>query len=622
VTRIVGVDTETHLIAPGRLAPKLVCVTLYDGDTRQIYTREQGLEPMRALLSDPTVGLVAHNAVFDFLVLHRAYPSLRPLIWGAFANDRVCCTLVAEKLRRIAAGTLRFCPKIKRAPMFRLSDLVFYHLGERVTGKTGDDVWRLRFAELDGLEVSKWPREARDYAIEDAVYVWRVFHKIAAYPGFPLPTFGDQMRAAWALGLMAAWGLRTDPVEVAKLENKLRENVSKWVPRLQEAGLLRANGTKNDGAIRSRVLDVLGSDCPRTPKGKPSSANATLLASGDDALTSLAALNREQKLLTGFVPILWQATEHPFSPRWNVLVASGRTSCGAKDNPGNLQNQPREGGVRRCWVPREGWVYAAADYAVAELAALAEVLLTLYGKSAMADALIAGRKLHLHTGAAILGWSYERMVATYADKTHPDHAQAKRGRQFAKIANFGLGGGLGVSAFSAYARASGIDLTIEQANKIKGVWLSLYPEMRRYFAQVSLTVSYADVAVSHPITGFVRGDLSYCVLANHYFQHLVSAGAKRALWQVAREAYGIEPSALTGTRPVSFVHDEIIIEVRESEASDAAKRLSSVMVAAMQTVIQRVPITAEAALMRRWYKDAQPVYDQNGGLMPWQPTNG
>ena len=42
------------------------------------------------------------------------------------------------------------------------------------------------------------------------------------------------------------------------------------------------------------------------------------------------------------------------------------------------------------------------------------------------------------------------------------------------------------------------------------------------------------------------------------------------------------------------------------------------MVKTMQEYIPDVPIEAEPALMRRWYKDAAPVYDDSGKLLVWE----
>jgi DNA polymerase I-like protein with 3'-5' exonuclease and polymerase domains len=67
------------------------------------------------------------------------------------------------------------------------------------------------------------------------------------------------------------------------------------------------------------------------------------------------------------------------------------------------------------------------------------------------------------------------------------------------------------------------------------------------------------------------------------------------------------------------VHDEIIAEVPEDRAHEAAHRIAEVMVETMNLYTPDVPARAEPALMRRWYKAADPVY-VDGRLVPWEPS--
>ena len=89
-----------------------------------------------------------------------------------------------------------------------------------------------------------------------------------------------------------------------------------------------------------------------------------------------------------------------------------------------------------------------------------------------------------------------------------------------------------------------------------------------------------------------------------------------------------KPMMTIGCRPVLFIHDEIGMEVPFDEknpkgASDAAHRLSAVMVAAMKFYVRDVPVKAEPVLVRRWYKGAKAVYGtgpMEGILLPCKPV--
>jgi DNA polymerase-1 len=94
---------------------------------------------------------------------------------------------------------------------------------------------------------------------------------------------------------------------------------------------------------------------------------------------------------------------------------------------------------------------------------------------------------------------------------------------------------------------------------------------------------------------------------------------------VTRECYAVPESPLYGSRPVLFIHDEIILEIPYAEGEEGAERLhaaamrqAEVMIAAMQPLFPTVPITASPALMERWSKSADAAYDDLGRLIPYE----
>ena len=49
-------------------------------------------------------------------------------------------------------------------------------------------------------------------------------------------------------------------------------------------------------------------------------------------------------------------------------------------------------------------------------------------------------------------------------------------------------------------------------------------------------------------------------------------------------------------------------------------RQAQIMVEQMRTCVPDVKVKAEPALMRRWYKQAEAVYNE-GKLVPWEPKS-
>jgi DNA polymerase-1 len=611
----VAFDTETFLIEPGRLAPRLVCVTVYDGIESRLLTPKDGLDWFELMLKSDRL-VVAHSAAFDVGVMVQARPELMPLVWKAYDEGRIVDTVIVEQLYFIEKGWYKSDPDTSRPPSFSLKRCVERHFGESVEGKTGEDAWRLRYHELIDLDLRDWPRAAKDYAIKDAEYAWRL-HTSQLKKGISEDTI-RQCQSAWSLHLISAWGLRTDPEVVDELEAQLKSVVDETVAELLEAGLYKESKdgklSKNMAVIKAMVSEAHTGDPPKTPKGSIKTDVATLEASGNEILEKLASISNDQKLLNTYVPVLRAGTERPLMPRY-FMAESGRTTCRSP----NIQNQPRKGGVREAFIPRAGHVYVACDYHVAELASLAQVLLHKFGQSNLADALNSGRDLHLEMAAAILGNTYEETVELY----QAGDRRTKDARQMAKACSFGFPGGLGARTFCDFARDSyGVEISLEQSQQLKERWLGLYPEMQLYFDHISEALGFRGKFTAKQLySNRVRGDLGYCDGCNTYFQGLTADGARRALYDVVKHTY-VAGDPLEGCHVVAFIHDEVILEAPSTQAADAANRLSQLMVEGMRYYLKDMKVRATPHLMKRWYKDAEPSYNESGTLIPWEPNQG
>ena len=613
---MIAIDTETWRIAPGRLAPRMVCVSYADHDKSGVLAREQGLGYMLRRL-DTDERFVGANISYDFAVIAAAtYPRERlhylRRIFAAYDEGRVHDVQVREQLHNIALGRFKFDPDTGRPPRYSLAALVERHFGEQVDGK-GPDAWRTRYHELDGLPITEWPTEAVEYSRLDAVYTLRVYGA-QADRGDPSPDEAAQTRAAWALHLMGCWGLRTDPVKVAALRKEHETEIDRLRASLASAGLLRPTGSKNMAAIKARVAAALGDEAPKTKTGQVATDRETLESTGDGDLEALARLVHAEKFLATYVCALEEGRDVPINPRWRVLVETGRTSCARP----NLQNLPKKGGVRAAFVPRPGHVFALCDYSIAELRALAQILLWEFGESAMARAFQAGRELHLEVAAEILGVDYEEAMRLHADGVE----EVKDARQLAKVANFGLAGGMGADALSDWAWSSyKVRIPPERAQTLKQAWLRRFPEMRQYFARVAEAVEYGGGAarITQAVSGRVRGGCRYTQACNSPFQGIVADFSKAALYRVTKECFTEPESPLWTCRPVIFVHDEIGIECPSDRAPEAAERLAEIMIEEGERACPDIPILAEPVLTMSLSTDAEPVRDGAGRLGVWRP---
>lgn len=405
-------------------------------------------------------------------------------------------------------------------------------------------------------------------------------------------------------------------------------------------------------------LDLASAPVPRAEKGGIQIGRDALYESGDELLGDFAAFSEQDKIRTTYIKFLRQGhtedrTLLPLNLRPNALVASGRGSYGDV-----VQQLPRGGGVRECLVARPGHVFCSCDYSSIELAAHGQSCLWLLGWSDLAEAINKGTKPHDALASQIVGVPYSEFLQKKSDNQFYRDC-----RQASKPVNFGFPGGMGPAKLVLQQRKNGPDTTapngrvykglrfcllvggeqecgveklaeikiqnrtvpitptckrcLEIAGDLKQTWFRQWPENREYFKYISGAVDQLGYLVQH-VSKRTRGGLDFCSGANTLFQGLTADGAKEALRRVCREQYIDRSSPLYGTRTVLFQHDELFVEMREDVAHDAAMRLSTVMVEAMKEYLPDVAVEAEPALMRRWYKGAEPVFE-NDRLVPWGP---
>lgn len=289
----------------------------------------------------------------------------------------------------------------------------------------------------------------------------------------------------------------------------------------------------------------------------------------------------------------------------------------------NCQNLPRMPGVRDCVKARPGFLFCSVDYDSLELRTFAQSILKIVGRSTLAERYQKDPNYDPHSSfaARMLGIKYEDAIAR---KKRGDK-EFKKARQGAKAATLGFPGGLGIEKFMLYAwKVFGVKLTRPEAEALKKIWIQENPEAPAFFAWISSRVEAGGdhgATLTLPFSGRKRGACGFTDSANFFMQGPASDGAKLALFAVTQECYGDPDSVLFGCRPVVFIHDEILLEVIESRAHEAAMRVVEIMEREMVRVTPNVPSRASPALSRNWIKAAEAAYDDAGRLVPWEDRN-
>jgi len=553
---IVGIDTETYKIKPGLLIPPLVCVTFAEQcRPNMILNHYEGADRVEYLLNfgDSFVG---HNVAYDMAVLGKERPLMQLAIWQAYDNGRIYDTKLYAQLEAIAQDTLK-------TSKFHLIDLLGddAHKGDRET----DQYWaRFEDEGLREVPISQWDHKLVEIAIKDAEGALKIHLKQQEKP------IKDQLvqgRAAYALHLMSARGMRTDPTKVQQLSIRWHSELKRLQEQLIASGLFHKTGTKAEpiwsrdlAAVRAR-LNRKG--VKRTKKGSIATNRVTLSESSDPDLQRLAEYSKVEKLISTYLPVLERGTREDLNVRYGI-VESGRTCA---SNP-NIQNMPRSGGIRECFKARG--VFVDADYATIELRCVAQIMLTWFRKSALAKAFQDGRDPHMEVAMYLGG---------------PQH------RQLGKIANYGIFVGMGARTFVRHAKESGVDLTIRQAREVIDAAFKTWPELSMYLQRAEYGAA-VDGYVKHFKSGRIRGNVtSRTVWANSQFQGLAADGAKAALYEVEK----------AGLEPVAFHHDAILLDSPPDEAEDRASKLTQIMESIMQRYLPDVPVKAEAKILGEYW---------------------
>lgn len=537
---LIALDTETECIRDGEI-PALVLITATDGQQGFFIARQDASQFVDA---HPAAQWILHNAAFDIHVLARAGCDLHPQV----ESGRVYDTGLLYRLVNLAdRGTCHGQWSLDHVAL----DLLGFELPKDVKSQDGQDVRTTyaRFIKPDGSV--DYPALLRPehrpyllYAAGDPVATFLVAQALnqqaqnlfqcqaldifdrnsysqvgpqdgvqigPAWQVFGFLTHDVQFKGALALATVERTGMALDLEQVQVSVAELDHEISACL------GLLKREFDWSPGNCSSKRLDAIFAGIerelgalPRTEKGKYSRAADDLeeFSCRSPFLRCYLRYQELNKIRNTFLDPLVRS-DGRVRGRFNVLVNTGRTSCSGKRGDGeeakglNLQNLPRDGAVRSCFVPTSGHLLFACDYSMIELVTLAQQCLRKFGWSHMADAIRKNADLHCVYAARRQGIPIDHLPswdkATLLPLLGPD---GEKQRTNAKAPNFGYPGGLGAQTFVLFAQATyGVELTVEEARDEKFIWLDAWPEIKLHLASDDmqlLAVQHADLWAAHP----------------------------------------------------------------------------------------------------------------------------
>jgi DNA polymerase-1 len=528
--------------------------------------RDAVLKQLKPLLEDPGLAKVGQNLKYDKNVL---------------ANHDICLEGIAEDtmLESYVLNSV--------GTRHDMDSLAMYYLGEKTISFesiAGKGAKQLTFNQID-LE------KAAPYAAEDADITLRLHDVLrpkleetgrlaSVYEDIDLPLVPVLSRMEQRGTLISASTLRQHSQELAE---RLAE--------LEKEAHDVAGETFNLGSpkqLQAIFYEKMGLPVvKKTPKGAPSTAEPVLQELAHDyelprLILEHRSLSKLKSTYTDTLPeLIHHRTGRVHTSYHQAVTATGRLSSSEP----NLQNIPirSEQGrrIRQAFIAQEGYKLVAADYSQIELRIMAH----LSGDKGLLTAFEHGEDIHKATAAEVFGVSLDDVSSDQ--------------RRSAKAINFGL-----IYGMSAFGLSRQLDVDRKLAQQYIDRYFERYPGVLKYMDNIRKQ-AHDD--------GFVEtlfGRRLYLPEINARNKQLQQAAERTAINApmqgtaadiIKRAMVDVENWLLTEhadeARMTMQVHDELILEVKESALEKVRKGLVKRMSAAAEL---DVPLLVEAGAGDNW----------------------
>jgi DNA polymerase I-like protein with 3'-5' exonuclease and polymerase domains len=543
--RTIYMDTETTSLVMH--AGELSLVQVLAGSEVFLLPPTGDFIPLRELIEDSEIKVVLHGSTFDlgFLQAH-LMPDLRPTnIWDTKVGERILC------------GGLEIG--------YSLKDLA---------------------SRYSGIELVKDKKLTTSFRPGEPLSDKQILY--AAMDVIVLPGIHwSQNQALWQVGLMDLAKFQMDlipavlavstagiGVDVAQLEKKREE--LKVILASAEAHVKELLGQEIN--IRSPVqlipaLKALGVKVKSTNKKSLTRVKHPV----GKALLQYKQYHKEYSgFVKGYLNRVNRASGRLYGNFQQVGTVTGRFSC---QRP-NLQQVPRNGGLRNAFVAADGYCFVIGDLGQIELRIAAE----LSRDPELIQLFQDGRDFHSETAARVF-------VTEEIDSEM---------RNKAKAINFGISYGMGISSLADHIGSSE-----EEAKHFRRKYFQPYKHWQRYRrAAGSLAM---ESKYSTTFWGRIRyynsprsNQWSDWQLRNRGMNTPIQAGCgdifKLALHWLHQRLDEYD------ARVVNLIHDEVIVEVHERQVDEVKDIVQQTLIEAGEYFIKRVPVVADVEVRQTWAK--------------------
>lgn len=556
--KVLAVDTETTSLDPllGKVRLIQVAIAHHPVVVVDLFAIPmEAREPLKALLQQPSIK-VAHNWKFDWKFLHQA---------GLTPNGILFDTMLSSQL--LAAGN---------SGKHTLKDLAKRYLDIELDKELQTSQWN---GILDPQQIAYAARDAaillplRDILRERLMAAHMV--QVATLEFHAIPAVA-QMELDGMLLHLQQWNQLGAELEAER--SRLDESLQHLLRSGTLQGSLLPEFDRINPDSSQQVLAALkaqGIPLRRTSKWalKP-------LANDYPVIQTLLEYRKVSKAISAFGTALPRHV-HPTTGRlhptyWQIGTTTGRFSC---SDP-NLQQIPRNQGMRRCFVPAPQHKLVIADYSQVELRIVAE----MSGDERMITAYQQGDDLHQLTASLV---AHKAM-----------HTVTKSERQAAKAINFGLIYAMSAAGLKSYAKNTyGVEMSDEEAQTFCRRFFEAYQGIANWHERVRKELYTQDTWTTRTLSNRLRFWRDKPTLPE-----VLNTPVQGTSADITKQALAMLPAALQGTdtKIIGTVHDEILLECPASVGDAVASILADTMAAAGGVFVHQVPIIADVKVADSW----------------------
>lgn len=435
--------------------------------------------------------------------------------------------------------------------------------------------------------------------------------QVELFPGRPEPE-NDAAKAAWLLMAYEQLSLKLSP-ELTKVLREIDYPLAEILYQMQQNGIcldanrliaLSERWAEQLGQYKQQIVSLCGRDfninsskqlreilfeelnlksSKKTPKGELSTKEDVLVALRDQhpVIDVILSYRQLEKLRSTYTLSLVQQIS-PVTGRLHTTFDQKGTITGrlASSQP-NLQNIPVKSAngreIRSAFCAPEGKSLVFFDYSQIELRLMAH----MSHDQVLRQAYMEGADIHRQTAMRVLGLQDAEIG--------PEH------RQVAKTVNFGL-----LYGMSAYGLSEQLQISPKKAQQFIDIYFEEFPRIKDYMQ------SMRDFAKQHGYVTTLTGrripikvearrggsEHAWRAAINGPLQGTASDLIKKAMIE-------LQPviKAISGTKMLLQVHDELIFECDTEKAPLLIERVKKVMQEAM---VFDVPLIVESKIAQRW----------------------